>query len=393
VTIRGSWEALKAEREQLRRADDAFVAKVDRFVAWVTSVSRAAASMPADEVAPAPVVRPDAPIPPFAPPAAEGPTGEPTRGVKATMWRNRADEGVDPAAMSGGRVAQPGDGHRYAWVALPAQIRAGVQRRVWARLSSTPTNPPVGPVPQMDTGPWWDGTRGAPGTYSPDLEDHWWDGSPGRRPRVEGAERDARGRVDNDAGIDITPRFGAQVVKAAGQHPELTEDQLAMRYYEAPCELMLDVWVEEGETVHDGPSPHFTWREVSRSDRGEAAGIDNSVPDALRPGVVEFAAGIVEPIRHVLGRKMKYGRDWTSWFRSAALNLLAGGSATSGHLTGQGMDVPRTEEFWRAIRAAKIGIPLHLNVEPDHYDVKVGVGPVEVSVSWIKGAVATPWEN
>jgi hypothetical protein len=349
-------------REQQRIARAAFRAKVDAFVEWVIA-SGAKLESAAAVIAGAPDPHPEPEIPPFIPP--DEPVEIDDRDVKPVKLMER----LPPAIWAEIQKASAASGTGI----LPiVQAAVAVHETGWftSRLWHEANN--VGGVK-------WS-------SYAEGL----------------GASRDSGGTFAAwptwQAGIMAHARFFAQ--KRYGGIRETFDPREQVRaihlagYAEVSESWLRDVlaFVSILERGQDRPSPHFTWEEVARSDRAEAAGVANIVPANLRPGIREFATGIVEPLRDALGRPMKYGVDWMSWYRSTALNALVGGAPGSDHLTGRGIDVPRTEEFWRALRAARVTIPLRVNAEPDHYDVKVGVTIGTVEVNWINGATKAAWE-
>ena len=81
-------------------------------------------------------------------------------------------------------------------------------------------------------------------------------------------------------------------------------------------------------------SPHFSMVEVVRSATAARQGIDNKIPLPLRYNIgrmVEF----MECVRTLLGEDPVHV---TSWFRCQMLNSAIGGSQTSAHMKGLGVD-------------------------------------------------------
>lgn len=78
---------------------------------------------------------------------------------------------------------------------------------------------------------------------------------------------------------------------------------------------------------------HFSWEEVSRSPTAMRKGIDNRIPDPLKPNA-ERVARFMEDVRALLGHPIQV----TSWYRSPELNKAVGGSKTSAHMKGLAMD-------------------------------------------------------
>lgn len=361
MTIRDSWIELRGQVLDL-------IARIDKMVEWIDSCSKVAAGVPAGEVI----------VPPVPPPPQIVPKPRPAEEHKAakiiaTCWLNAEDERTETSGAYGDQFP-PGAGKMLAACSLPWRISGP------AKVSVAYKGRRVEGLAVLDVGPW--------STTDPFLLES-------RRPRAE-ALKGQRVRWDgknwmadpagtktcNGAGIDLTPLVWAQLL-------DRPVDDV---YQQSPSGEVDIVLTLDEPDAHAGPSPHFTWDEVGRSATATEKGVDNTVPTSLRPGVVEFAQGIVEPLRTALGRPMRHGVDWLSWYRSPAVNAAVGGAETSDHLRGRGLDVPRTDEMWKAIRAARVTIPVHLNVEPDHYDIKIGEVPGTLGVSWIKGAVKAAWE-
>ena len=81
-------------------------------------------------------------------------------------------------------------------------------------------------------------------------------------------------------------------------------------------------------------SPHFQLAELTRS----STGLDNS-PDALtRNRLRALCAGVLEPIRAILGVPLHVN----SGYRSLAVNHAIGGAAGSQHLKGEAADIVPT---------------------------------------------------
>lgn len=78
-------------------------------------------------------------------------------------------------------------------------------------------------------------------------------------------------------------------------------------------------------------SPHITYAEATRT----SAQADNA-PNADQLAAMKLlAANVFEPLRSVVGKPIII----TSMFRSAKVNQLIGGSATSQHCKGEAMDI------------------------------------------------------
>jgi Peptidase M15 len=77
-------------------------------------------------------------------------------------------------------------------------------------------------------------------------------------------------------------------------------------------------------------SPNFSWQEASIT---QVRGVDNSIPESLRANV-RFTATKMEQIRALLSRPILIN----SWYRSAEVNTIVGGSKNSAHMSGCAVD-------------------------------------------------------
>ena len=81
-------------------------------------------------------------------------------------------------------------------------------------------------------------------------------------------------------------------------------------------------------------SPNFTWLEAKRSVTADTKGINNNIPGELYMNLGR-SAQFMECVRSVLGNKpIKV----TSWYRCLLLNTAVGGSKSSAHKKGLGID-------------------------------------------------------
>jgi hypothetical protein len=69
-------------------------------------------------------------------------------------------------------------------------------------------------------------------------------------------------------------------------------------------------------------SGHFSWDEVVTTDTG----LENEIPEVLKPNAQRLADTVLEPLRVLLG-PMRVD----SWYRSPAVNKAVGGEETSYH--------------------------------------------------------------
>ena len=82
-------------------------------------------------------------------------------------------------------------------------------------------------------------------------------------------------------------------------------------------------------------SEHISYDEAVLSPTAIRNGIDNTPNEQQLHNMQELADNIFEPLRKMYGKPIKIN----SFFRSAKLNKLVGGSATSQHAKGQAIDI------------------------------------------------------
>lgn len=80
---------------------------------------------------------------------------------------------------------------------------------------------------------------------------------------------------------------------------------------------------------------YFTFNEFERSDTAYRHGIDNTMPEAARRNVAALVDNVLDPLREAWGKPITV----TSGYRCPQVNRLAGGVATSMHLTGHAADI------------------------------------------------------
>lgn len=81
-------------------------------------------------------------------------------------------------------------------------------------------------------------------------------------------------------------------------------------------------------------SPHFTLRELTRSEYAERNGINNDAPPEVVENLRALCVTILEPIRAVAGKPVSI----SSGYRSPAVNQAIGGNATGQHPRGEAAD-------------------------------------------------------
>lgn len=82
-------------------------------------------------------------------------------------------------------------------------------------------------------------------------------------------------------------------------------------------------------------SEHISYDEAVLSGTAIRNGIDNTPNEQQLHNMQELADNIFEPLRKMYGKPIKIN----SFFRSAKLNKLVGGSPTSQHAKGQAIDI------------------------------------------------------
>ena len=78
---------------------------------------------------------------------------------------------------------------------------------------------------------------------------------------------------------------------------------------------------------------HFSWAELTRTDRAELQASNRIEAEPFRPSVLATAK-LMEQVRAILGVPVKVN----SGFRGSSLNAAVGGSKTSQHMKGEACD-------------------------------------------------------
>jgi len=120
-----------------------------------------------------------------------------------------------------------------------------------------------------------------------------------------------------------------------------------------------------------------------RSQTAARLGIDNTPPADVIPRLVTTAERILEPCRDFFETPFSP----SSWFRSAELNAVIGGSKTSQHVTGEAVDfeIPGFSNF-------DVARWIEANLEFDQLILECHT-PGDLSSGWIHCSFATPHEN
>ena len=80
-------------------------------------------------------------------------------------------------------------------------------------------------------------------------------------------------------------------------------------------------------------SDHFTWEDVVRSDTAARLGIDNTLPEELKPAAINTSKGM-ESVRALLGKPIYV----SSWYRCLELNEALKSKPTSQHIKAEAVD-------------------------------------------------------
>ncbi len=81
-------------------------------------------------------------------------------------------------------------------------------------------------------------------------------------------------------------------------------------------------------------SKHFTLAELTISQEAARRGLDNTPGPGVQKNLVRLCTDYLEPVRTAMKRPLIV----SSGYRSAVLNQLVGGSATSAHVDGRAAD-------------------------------------------------------
>lgn len=98
-------------------------------------------------------------------------------------------------------------------------------------------------------------------------------------------------------------------------------------------------------------SEHFSWDEAVTTNTG----LDNEIPEALKPNAIRLAESVLEPLRVILGPL-----NVESWYRSPAVNKAVGGVESSYHRLALAADVVPNGDVAKAFKMAV----LHINDLP-----------------------------
>lgn len=99
-------------------------------------------------------------------------------------------------------------------------------------------------------------------------------------------------------------------------------------------------------------SKNFRYSEFEYSDTAKKHGIDNTLPEDLKPNVKALVENVLQPLRDVWGVMMI-----NSGYRCRRLNELVGGVESSQHRTGSACDVACSNPLGLAQLAKDLGLP------------------------------------
>lgn len=80
---------------------------------------------------------------------------------------------------------------------------------------------------------------------------------------------------------------------------------------------------------------NFSWAEMQASITAKRRGYDNTIPDTLKPNMVNLCTKVLQPIRDRFGAPIVVG----SGYRCPKLNKAVGGVASSQHMTAAAADI------------------------------------------------------
>lgn len=102
----------------------------------------------------------------------------------------------------------------------------------------------------------------------------------------------------------------------------------------------------------DKISKNFRYSEFERSDTAKKYGIDNTIPEELKPRIKELVDNVLQPLRDAWG-----AMPINSGYRCKELNEKVGGVKSSMHRTGEACDVACSNPLALAQLAKDLGLP------------------------------------
>jgi len=86
---------------------------------------------------------------------------------------------------------------------------------------------------------------------------------------------------------------------------------------------------------------HFTFTEMTDSDKARELSIDNTPPAWARQNLVALVQNVLDPLREAYGKPIYV----TSGYRCPRLNAAVGGVANSNHMKGLAADIRATGKY------------------------------------------------
>lgn len=99
-------------------------------------------------------------------------------------------------------------------------------------------------------------------------------------------------------------------------------------------------------------SNNFRYSEFEYSEKAEEWGIDNTIPEELKPRIKALVDNVLQPLRDMWGVM-----PINSGYRCKALNKIARGEPTSQHCLGEAADVRCSNPLKLAQLAKDLGLP------------------------------------
>lgn len=99
-------------------------------------------------------------------------------------------------------------------------------------------------------------------------------------------------------------------------------------------------------------SNNFRYLEFEYSETAEEWGIDNTIPEELKPRIKALVDNVLQPLRDVWGVM-----PINSGYRCKALNKVVRGEITSQHCLGEAADVRCSNPYALAKLAIDLGLP------------------------------------
>lgn len=99
-------------------------------------------------------------------------------------------------------------------------------------------------------------------------------------------------------------------------------------------------------------SKNFKYSEFEYSEEAKENGIDNTIPNELRPRIKALVDNVLQPLRDVWG-----AMPINSGYRCRELNEKVGGAPTSQHVSAESADVRCSNPLKMAQLAKDMGLP------------------------------------